>query len=115
MINIDIQQIAYLYFDEVLTLTEVSERIGVCRDTIWKRLLAAGYKCRPRGSSRNPRLSKTKGTSMFTASDLAEIKRLYCKEKISANDIAFRYDCSGSSIRIYLKRQGVQMRTIQES
>lgn len=115
MINIDIQQIKRLYFDEELTLTEVGARIGVCRDTIWKRLLAAGYKCRSRGSFRHSRPSKTKGTSMFDASDFAEIKRLYCKEKISANDIAFRYDCSSSSIRIYLKRQGVRMRTIQEA
>ena len=52
---------------------------------------------------------------MFTASELAEIGRLYSEEERSAHDIAFQYDCSDSTIRIHLKRIGVRMRTVPEA
>ena len=110
----NINEIVRLYFDEELTLTEVGERIGVSHTTIKNRLEAAGYKCRKSGESRYPCPSK-KRSSMFTASELAEIGRLYSEEERSAHDIAFQYDCSDSTIRTHLKRIGVQMRTIPEA
>ena len=106
-INPNIDEIVHLYFDEKLTLSEVGARIGVSRDTVWRRLLAAGYRCR-----NNTRI---KGTCMFTASDLTEIQRLYCKAGLSAHEIAGRYDCSSPTIRRHLKRQGVRLRTIPEA
>ena len=51
---------------------------------------------------------------MFTASDLTEIQRLYCEEEKSADEIAFQYDCSGATVRIHLKRQGIKLRTPSE-
>ena len=108
----NIDEIARLYFDEKLTLAEVGTRIGVCRDTVRKRLGAAGYKCRTKGESRHPRI---KGACMFTASDLTEIQRLYCKAGLSADEIAGRYDCSSPTIRRHLKRQGVRLRTIPDA
>ena len=112
-LRLNINEIVRLYFEEELSLVDVGERVGVSGDTIMKRLWAAGYKCRKRGVSRHP--SKIKGTSMFTASDLTEIQRLYCEEGRSAGDIAGRYNCSDATIRNHLKRIGVQMRTIQEA
>ena len=111
-INPDIDEIAHLYFDEKLTLSEVGTRIGVSRDTVWRRLLAAGYKCRTKGESQHPRI---KGSCMFTETDLAEIKRLYCEEGRSSDEIAGQYDCSSPTIRRHLKRQGVRLRTIPEA
>ena len=102
-IKLNINEIVRLYFEEELSLVEVGERVGVSSDTITKRLWAAGYKCRKRGWSRHP--SKMKGSYMFTASDLTEIKRLYCEEGRSSEDIAFQYDCCGATIRNHLKRQ----------
>ena len=52
---------------------------------------------------------------MFTASDLTEIKRLYCEEGRSSEEIANQYDCCGATIRNHLKRQGIQLRTHTES
>ena len=112
-IKLNINEIVRLYFEEELSLVEVGERVGVSSDTIMKRLWAAGYKCRKRGWSRHP--SKMKGSYMFTASDLTEIKRLYCEEERSSEDIAFQYDCCGATIRNHLKRLGIQMRTPRES
>ena len=109
----NIDDIAHLYFEEKLTLKEVGARIGVSHATIQHRLLTAGYKCRTKGESRHP--SKMKDSCMFTASDLTEIKRLYCEEERSAHDIAFQYDCSDATIRNHLKRIGVQMRTVPEA
>ena len=63
-ITLNTDEIVRLYFDERLTLTEVGKRVGTSSDTVQKRLWASGYKCR----ARHPRISKTKGTSMFTAS-----------------------------------------------
>ena len=112
-IKLNINKIVRLYFEEELSLVEVGERVGVSGDTIRKRLWAAGYKCRKRGWSRHP--SKMKGSYMFTASDLTEIKRLYCEEERSSEDIAFQYDCCGATIRNHLKRQGIQLRTPTEA
>ena len=114
MINIDIQQIKHLYFEEKLTLAEVGAWIGVSHVTIKNRLSAAGYKCRNSGDSRHPTPSK-KRACMFTEADLTEIGRLYCEEERSAHDIAYQYDCSDSTIRRHLKRQGVRLRTIPEA
>ena len=52
---------------------------------------------------------------MFTETDLAEIKRLYCEEGRSSDEIAGQYDCSSPTIRRHLKRQGVRLRTIPEA
>ena len=109
-----IDEIVHLYFEEKLTLKEVGARIGVSHATIQNRLLTAGYKCRNKGESLHL-CPSNKGTSMFTASELAEIGRLYSEEERSAHDIAFQYDCSDATIRNYLKRIGVQMRTVPEA
>ena len=108
----NIDEIVHLYFEEKLTLKEVGARIGVSHATIRDRLLTAGYKCRTKGESRHP---WNKNASMFTESELAEIGRLYSEEERSAHDIAFQYDCSDATIRNYLKRIGVQMRTVPEA
>ena len=113
-IILNIDEIVHLYFDKKLTLTEVGERMDVSHVTIKNRLSAAGYKCRNSGDSRHPCPSK-KRSCMFTASDLTEIKRLYCEAEQSAHDIALQYDCSDSTIRNHLIRIGVQMRTPRES
>ena len=113
-IILNIDEIVHLYFDEKLTLTEVGARIGVSHATIKNRLSAAGYKCRNKGESLHL-CPSNKGTSMFTASELAEIGRLYSEEERSAHDIAFQYDCSDATIRNYLKQIGVQMRTVPEA
>ena len=110
----NIDEIVHLYFEEKLTLKEVGARIGVSHATIQNRLLTAGYKCRNKGESLHL-CPSNKGTSMFTASELAEIGRLYSEEERSAHDIAFQYDCSDATIRNYLKRIGVQMRTVPEA
>ena len=110
---VNINEIVRLYFEEELSLVEVGERVGVSSGTITKRLWAAGYKCRKRGGSRHP--SKMKGSYMFTASDLTEIKRLYCEEGRSGDDIAFQFNCCGATIRNHLKRQGIQLRTPTEA
>ena len=112
-IKLNINEIVRLYFEEELSLVEVGERVGVSSASITKRLWAAGYKCRKRGGSRHP--SKMKGSYIFTASDLTEIKRLYCEEGRSSDDIAFQYDCCGATIRNHLKRLGIQMRTTREA
>ena len=109
-----IDEIVHLYFEEKLTLKEVGARIGVSHATIQNRLFTAGYKCRTKGQSRHL-CPSNKGTSMFTESELAEIGRLYSEEERSAHDIAFQYDCSDATIRNYLKRIGVQMRTVPEA
>ena len=109
-----IDEIVHLYFEEKLTLKEVGARIGVSHATIQNRLLTAGYKCRNKGESLHL-CPSNKGTSMFTESELAEIGRLYSEEERSAHDIAFQYDCSDATIRNYLKRIGVQMRTVPEA
>ena len=111
-IILNIDEIVRLYFEEKLSLAEVGTQIGVSYNGVWKRLLAAGYKCRNQGQSRYPRI---KGSGMFTESDLTEIKRLYSEAEKSVHGIAFQYDCSDATIRNHLKRQGVQMRTIQEA
>ena len=103
----NIDEIVHLYFDEKLALVEVGTRIGVSKDTVWIRLWKAGYRCR--------NSTRVKGSCMFTASDLTEIKRLYCEEGRSAHDIAFQYDCGSPTIRIHLKRIGVRLRTIPEA
>ena len=112
-LKLNINEIVRLYFEEELSLVEVGERVGVSSDTIMKRLWAAGYKCRKRGGSRHP--SKMKGSYMFTAFDLTEIKRLYCEEGRSGDDIAFQFNCCGATIRNHLKRQGIQLRTPTEA
>ena len=109
-----IDEIVHLYFEEKLTLKEVGARIGVSHATIQNRLLTAGYKCRNKGESLHL-CPSNKGSCMFTASELAEIGRLYSEEERSAHDIAFQYDCSDATIRNYLKRIGVQMRTVPEA
>ena len=110
----NINEIVRLYFDEELTLTEVGERIGVSHTTIKNRLEKAGYKCRKQGASGHQR-PKRELTPMFTESELTEIKRLYSEAEKSFSDIALQYGCCDSTIRNYLKRIGVQTRTIQEA
>lgn len=108
-LHLDLAEIVRLYFEEQLTLREVAERLGVCRDTVRKRLLAAGYKLRKRGEARRLR------EPSFTDTDLAEMVRLYCEEEQSSMEIASQYNCSDAVVRKYLKRHGVRLRTFKEA
>lgn len=108
-LHLDLAEIVRLYFEEQLSLIEVAERLGVSRDTVRKRLLAAGYKLRKRGEARRLR------ESSFTDTDLAEMVRLYCEEEQSSMEIASRYNCSDAVVRKHLKQHGVRLRTFKEA
>ena len=107
--KLDLAEIRRLYFQEHLSLVETGEKLGVSPDTIRRRLIQAGYKCRKQSESRRPRASK------FTEVDCAEMKRLYCEEELSSAEIARRFDCTNMTIKMHLEQQGVQLRTAKEA
>ena len=95
-IKLDIAELARLYFEEELTLKEVGARLGISKSPIRQRLLEAGYTLRSRNN-----------TSMFSDEEVAEIVRLYVEEEESGEELAYQFDCSGTTIREYLKKKGV--------
>ena len=111
-LNIDLAEIVRLYFEEHLTLVEIAKRLGICSDAVRKRLIAAGYERRKRGTSRHPRKPLD---SNFTNADLAEMEQLYCEAELSSVEIARRYKCSDVTVRTHLKRLGVRLRTVKEA
>jgi transposase-like protein len=112
--DIKISEIVHLYFQEQLSLREVGARLGVSYDIIRKHLVAAGYERRKRGVVCRPRKSSS-SHSKFTTADAAEMVRLYCEAGWSSVEIASRYNCCDVTVRGYLKRQGVQLRSVKEA
>ena len=112
-VNLDIEDIVRLYFQEHLTLGEVGTRLGVTGTTVRTRLIAAGYT--PRSVKEAQQLAEVGQFSRFTDTDRAEMKRLYCEEEQSLAEIADRYNCSDVTVRAHLKEIGVRLRTYKEA
>ncbi|MDE0042661.1 MAG: hypothetical protein OXT74_11545 [Candidatus Poribacteria bacterium] len=108
VLDLDLEEIVRLYFEERLTIADVGKRLGVSSYTVQKRLIAAGYKPRKKSPCK-PRRSR------FTDGDISEMKRLYCEGKQSLAKIARQYDCADITVMTHLKRQGVQLRTLKEA
>lgn len=71
--DLDITEIARLYFDEQLSLAGVGERMGVSGTVIRGKLLKAGYTLRGRREVTRRRVQPSK----FTEADVSEMERLY--------------------------------------
>lgn len=97
MIDIDIKEMARLYFDEGLSLMEVGEEIGVSHDTVRTKLMEAGYTLR---KSNRPRVHF----------DISEMVRLYFKEELSLAEVGDRMGTNGVTIRNKLIEAGYTLR-----
>lgn len=102
-------EVIRLYFDEKLSLQKVADRVGLTPPSVRRFILEAGLTPRKRNET------SRKGTSRFTPADRLEIKRLYCEEKLSCQEIAPKFESSSVAIQINLEKEGVARRSYAEA
>lgn len=105
-------EIVRLYFEEHLSLKDVSEQLGITIYNVQKRLRDQGYKTRNKADSQ--RLGKLRPSKLIDV-DRAEIERLYYEAGQSVREIAYQYNCAETAVRTYFKRQGIRFRTVKEA
>lgn len=107
--DLDITEIARLYFDEQLSLAGVGERMGVSGTVIRGKLLNAGYTIRSRSEVKHRRGRP----SRFTEADVSEMERLYFEEELSLEKVAKSFKCAPMTVRNKLEERGFQLRTVK--
>jgi lambda repressor-like predicted transcriptional regulator len=95
-IEFPIEELRHLYFDEGLTLVEISKRVGLGSNTVEHRLKEAGYKLRPRKVSRIP---------------IETLRHLYFDEELSLEEVGQRVGRNLSAVSSRLRRAGYTLRS----
>jgi len=98
-VEVDVDELKRLYVDEGLSIQQVVDRTGVKRQTVSRRLRAAGVALRPSGGEAN----------RFDL-DIDELKRLHIDEQLTLAQIGKRLGIQGATVAAHLRRAGVEVR-----
>lgn len=110
-VDLDLTEVARLYFEERLSMICIGERMGVSDTTIRGQLLKAGYTLRDPYEIAHLRVRSSK----FTEADVAEMVRLYSEEELSLKKVAERCNCTPVTVGNKLRERGVRLRTSGEA
>ena len=91
-------EVIRLYFDDKLSLQKVASHVGLTSTSVRRFILEAGLTPRKREE-----ISR-KGFSKFTQADRLEMKRLYCEEKLSCDEIAPTFNCNSVTVQTSLEK-----------
>ncbi len=101
-VNLSKEQLKKLYLKEKLTTYEISDKIGCCQATVWKRLKLFKIKSRP-SNVLKVNLSKK------------ELHKLYIKEKLSTWRIEKKTGMPRGTVHKKLKEFGIKTRDLADS
>lgn len=105
-LDLDIEEIKRLYYDEKKSLVAIGEILGCCDEVVRERMEEHGLKRRSNTASRNRKSLPL---------DVSEIVRLYTEELLPLTQIGERFDVGYTTIRDRLVKAGVQLRTKKDA
>lgn len=108
--DIDMKEVARLYFDEMMPCDKIGEIFGMHGASIGKKLRAAGYKLRHHNDTKRGKPSPNK---IYIDPEI--IIELYAKRYESGKTIADRFGVSRQVIHRILNEQGVPRKPVEDS
>lgn len=114
-----IEEIKRLHYQEELPLYAIAEKFKCNRQTLSRKLQEAGYPVRTGSEALllAYRRGRKKASRSRERQDISneEITKLYCDDKLSAVQIAKKFNCSATLIYWRFKKLGIPTRTAGES
>ena len=114
MINIDIQELKRLYYNEQQSAYEIAQHFQTTPQVIYIRMKKHGLQRRPCAEAQKLRYAKTEaGIRIFTSID--EIVHLYFEKKLTLKEVGARIGVSHATIQNRLLTAGYKCRTKGQS
>ena len=110
-INLDVERIKTLYYDEKKSFRKIAKILGCSSATVANRLRENGLKTRSKSEGQKL-IGAWRSSQMRIDLDLKEIVRLYFEERLTTKEVGDRLGVSAGVVYRRLKDAGYQLRTL---